>query len=283
MDESSGVPTSTGYITFNILDGNIVYMKREFPFRGLVMVTAGFLVVGVILLAGSCALSTLFPANPKITLTPAAALQPTIPPSGKPPKAILYENRQLAVEWPSILRVGDGALLRLSLTVDNEGKITPTVIIQDNQITGEPVQIPNLYDTHHILAEARLDIAGLQVAPQGSVQEPMLPGQPLTFYWSLNAPSPGNYRGTLWLFLELIPKNGGQIERLPLLARQIDLEARSFLGLPVNVARWAGFVGAVAGVVLGFPFIQTLIMRLWKKTSRKRGDGAGKAPTIHTN
>ena len=71
----------------------------------------------------------------------------------------------------------EGDIVRLTLEVDDLGNITPTAQIGGSIVTGEVVEIPNLYETHFVTAEARIDMAGVEVQPSGSIYEPMKPGQ----------------------------------------------------------------------------------------------------------
>ncbi|HSG43638.1 MAG TPA: hypothetical protein VLA72_10835, partial [Anaerolineales bacterium] len=74
---------------------------------------------------------------------PATAV-PTIP-----------ERRRLTLEYPRYMRAGDSDVVRLTLEVDDLGNIVPTAEIDGNVVTGEVVEIPNLYLTHHVVAEAK--------------------------------------------------------------------------------------------------------------------------------
>jgi hypothetical protein len=74
----------------------------------------------------------------------------------------------------------------------------------------------------------------------------------------------------VWLRLELVPKNGGQIEEMLLLARTIEIQAVTVLGLSGSLARILGGVGLILSTVLGYPFIQNWVTG-WLK--RRRGKG----------
>jgi len=176
----------------------------------------------------------------------------------------LQERRLAVLEWPSTIHVGDSDVLTLILMVDPAGKLTPTAQIGGHKVTGEAVYIPDLYETYNLVAAARLDLAGVQVLPQGMVSQPMRPGQKIFFSWSISPDQIGQYRGTLWLYLNLVPKNGGIPDQLTLLAPEIQLESVSVLGLPGPVARWGGVAGTSLSLVFGFPFIENILRKLWK-------------------
>ena len=187
------------------------------------------------------------------------------------PNAELKEQRLVLIEWPEKIRLGDGDIVRLTLEVDETGVVTPTAEIEGHQVTGTPVEIPDLYETHNLVVEARLDLAGAAVSPpQGTIQEPLRRGQVLHFYWSIQTQQIGRTRGTLWLFLNLIPKDEGEPDRKALLSKQLEIETVSVLGLPANLARWTGAIGTAFSVVLGFPFLESLIAGLWKRLAAAR-------------
>lgn len=197
---------------------------------------------------------------PTSTSTPIRTSVPTVQPA-------ILEARRLTLEWPGVIRVGDGDIVRLVLDVDSEGNLTPTAQIAGNEIVGETVFVPNLYDTHNVLAESRLDMAGMQVVPSGDVSEPLRPGQSVIFYWSVRPEEAGTYRGIVWLHLRFIPLGGGVESRRPFSAQLIEIRAANFLGLGGNAARVLGGVGTVVGSVTG---LDNVLPWLWKRLKRRK-------------
>ena len=191
-------------------------------------------------------------------------------PTPIPPQASLQEKRLLSIEWPSSIRVGDSDIIRLTLEIDNQGQITPSVEVSGHQILGREISIPNLYDTDNIFAEARLDMAGMQVSPDGAVRQTMLPGQTLIFYWSISPNQAGSYRGTLWVYLDLVPKSGGEMDQRTLIAHRIDIQSDTVFGLSATTARWFGAGGAVVSSILGFPFLEKILEKLWKHLRKEK-------------
>ena len=180
------------------------------------------------------------------------------------------ESRRLTLEYPPQIRLGDTDVIRLTLEMDDLGNITPTAQVQGNLVTGSTVEIPNLYETHNVTAEARLDIAGPLVTPSELISEPLLPGQSATFYWSIRPQEAGSYRGTVWLSLRFVNKLNGEETQKVLSAQQIQIEATTFLGLKADTARAAGGVGSVVAGVLSFPFIDDVLKFLWGRLKRRK-------------
>jgi hypothetical protein len=185
-----------------------------------------------------------------------------------PPPAI-PESRRLTLEYPPKIRTGDSDVIRLTLEVDTLGNLTPTAEVQGNFITGGVVQIPNLYDTHNVIAEARLDLAGPEVRPGDTISEPLLQGQSVTFYWSVHPNTAGTYRGTAWLFLRFVDKISGVESRKAISAQPVQIEATNFLGLDGSIARTAGGIGSIVGAVLGFPFADDILKWLLSQLKKK--------------
>lgn len=175
------------------------------------------------------------------------------------------EMRMLILEFPPKIRLGDSDVVRLILDVDDDGTLTQTVIAEGNIIMGSMVNIKNLFDTHNVVAEARLDMAGVDIRPSETVRETLLPRQKITFYWSVLPADVGQYRGTVWFYLDYIPKSSGLESRQALSARPIEIEATSFLGLKANPARWLGLTGIFITSVLFFPFLEAVLMSQWKR------------------
>lgn len=202
--------------------------------------------------------------------TPTAGSLPQPETSAPTAMPAIPEPRLLSLEWPARLRVGDSDTIRLALEVDESGSITPTALIEGHETRGERVYIPNLYDTHTVMVEARLDIAGLTYTPTSEVIESLLPGQNVKFFWSVKPQEVGRYRGTIWLHLHFIPKEpDGQEERLALSAQLIEIEAVNFLGLGGGTARVTGWLGAALGSILSLDKLFDVAVGLFKRQRRK--------------
>jgi hypothetical protein len=197
-----------------------------------------------------------------LSTQPALAPAEVIPVQALP---AVPETRMLTLEFPPVIRAGDSDVIRLTLEVDARGNLTPTAAVAGNTTRGEVVSIPNVYDTHNVLAEARLDLAGMEVRPAQTVSEPLQPGQTATFFWSVRPTDVGTFRGTVWFFLRFVPKDGGQESRQTLSAQMIEIEASSFFGIAAGPARWLGMAGMFLSSVLGLPFLEQALKWLLKR------------------
>jgi hypothetical protein len=201
-----------------------------------------------------------------------AATQPVVastPQATQIAAAAIPETRRLTLEFPSKMRAGvEGDVVRVTLEVDDQGNITPTAQFEGNVVVGQTIEIPDLYETHNVTAEAQLDLAGMTVQPSGPTFEPLTRGQSATFFWSIRPQETGKYRGTVWLHLNFKDKSTGEESRIAVSAQIVEIEAVDFFGLSVNLARTSGVIGSVVGGVVGFPFLEDIIKFLTKKRKK---------------
>jgi hypothetical protein len=240
------------------------------------------LIIGVIVLCGCAAIYLLTSRNlagsaPPTDVGP-GGVGPTAPPSltdiptfiapNVTVQPAIPERRRLTLEFPAQIRAGDSDLVRLTLEVDDLGNLTPTAQVGDNVVTGEIVEVPNLYETHHVIAEARFDLAGMEIRPAELVSEALSPGNAVTFRWSVRPQEVGVYRGTVWLYLRFVDKQSGEESRKTLSAQLVEIASVNFLGLSGEVARTTGVIGSVVGTIIGFPFFEEIIKFLFKRQNK---------------
>jgi hypothetical protein len=193
--------------------------------------------------------------------------QPTAPPEQLPTQLpAIPERRHLTLEWPPTIRSGDSDVVRLTLEVDAQGNLTPTAEIAGHQTRGQTVEIPNLYATHRVFAEARLDMAGMQVVPAEISSQALLPGQAVTFYWSVKPQGENTYRGQVWFYLRFIPLNGGAESQRVISSQLIEIRSVNFIGLSGLPARILGVLGTLVGSIFS---LDSLFAFIWKRVRKE--------------
>ena len=197
------------------------------------------------------------PSELPTSVIPVSTAQPALP-----------ERRRLTLEFPPQMRAGDSDVVRLTLEVDDLGGLTPTAEIGGNVVSGEVIEIQNLYETHRVIAEARFDIAGIEISPADLSSQPLAQGQSVTFYWSIRPPETGVYRGTVWLYLRFVDKQNGEESQKAVSAQLLEIEAVNFFSLSGNFARTTGVIGSVVGTVIGFPFLEDIVKFLIKRRKK---------------
>jgi len=130
-------------------------------------------------------------------------------------------------------------------------------------LAGEPVLIEMTLPAVEQVApdavflEGRLELSGVSVVPGAVVLAPDRSAQPVSFRWLVTAAQEPLVSGTLWL-TEIFKASDGSEVRVPLLARPLELEWRTLLGLSLPDARWLGGSLAAAGAALA------LYRRMWR-------------------
>lgn len=128
----------------------------------------------------------------------------------------------LVVTLPNKMHVGDNSNIRLNISMDQD-------TIKNKQLT----------------FLSKLEIGSLRVAPTGEGRVSIDPTKPFTFQWQLEPPSAGASSGTLWLFMETTAG-----ERDLILAKPVELKAKTLIGLSFPMARFASIVGLIVGIAI---------------------------------
>ncbi len=252
-------------------------MKVKARIKGLVFFQSLALGLGLLLMVSCSAAGApetrggeAEPAAAEPTEVSAGELEATFVPTPAPTALpVLTEARRLNLEWPPKLREGESGLIKMTLEVDDQGNLAPTAEVEGNIVRGETVIIQDLYDTHHVVAEARLDMAGVEISPNGEISEALRPGQSVTFYWNIRTPQVGRFKGTVWLHLLFIPMNGEEPESRTMVSAQlIDVETVNFLGLGGTSARLLGGVGTLVGSILGLDNVISWVWGWFRKRSK---------------
>lgn len=216
--------------------------------------------------------------NPAATPTP-GILIPVTGGGGEPAPA-LPEFRRLTLEYPPVIKAGSGSdVIILTLDVDAQGNFTPTVEIEGNVVEGEIVEIPNLYATHNVNAEAYYDVAGLEVVPPGPTFQPLKQGERVKFTWSVRAQDVGTYGGAIFLFLNFENRETGEKDRKEISIQIFDIKVVDFFGFSTNFVKTSGVVGSVVGTIVGFPFFKDIVKYLFERLMKKRKVGRSKKKT----
>jgi hypothetical protein len=163
----------------------------------------------------------------------------TLPLLPAPGMLSLPEARTIYLTFSPVMRAGDAQIIELNLSADGEA--------------GDA----SLYEEYNVIVEARLYLLFADVRPANIVSTALAEGGAATFYWEVNPREVGELRGTVWLYLRLVPKAGGEEMRQPVSAQLIEISSKSVLGRTGTEARAAGVIGSILGLVLGFLFIRS--------------------------
>jgi hypothetical protein len=152
----------------------------------------------------------------------------------------LLESRQVRLEWPCSMRIGDRGVISLDFKAVNE----------DASSSQQQTEFLDTYSNFNIMAEAKFEVAGLKVEPANATRESMPPGQPVRFNWDISAEEARAYRGDVWLSLRFLPLDGSTPIQEPIYVSEVAIQTTSVLGLSGVMARLVGGVGVLLGVLL---------------------------------
>ncbi|NPV86842.1 MAG: hypothetical protein HPY45_12630 [Anaerolineae bacterium] len=144
-----------------------------------------------------------------------------------PPVSVaLADGGEFHISLPAIARVGQPA--EIWLTLQNVG-------LEGGQ-AGEA----------GLLIEARLDMPGGRVFPQGTVRQTLADGQRPRFVWQFIPYSKGKLPGTVWIFINAVLESG-QVDRYPVLAYPLEVQVQGDFGIPVQTIRLLCILGLLCG------------------------------------
>lgn len=166
----------------------------------------------------------------------------------------LIEPRLLTMEWPKEICLGEMDIVKLKFEIYSGNATTQSIDTFDISSIGQLAVSSESPDFYNVVAEVRFDMPGMIIEPKGAISKPVIPGKDLSFFWNLRPARSGNYPGTLWLYLNLVPREGGKVNRLTLMANPLQIEVASILGLQAKTARWVSITGILISLLVGFKF-----------------------------
>jgi len=216
----------------------------------------GLLLMAVSLVALVWGLWPLPVQTRRLAISPVEMLPADLTPGPAGDLPAVAEPRLLLLEWPSVIRTGDLASIRLAFSsAKMEG-----ASLQSSPAAGEG---------YSVLAQARLELPVIPHTPMGEVSQGVFPGRPVLFIWDLRPQRAGDANGTVWLHLSFVPLAGGPTLRQVLTAQRIQIRVINLLGLSGPWARALGSAGVVVGAVLVLDGVMTW---LWSRLQRQFGE-----------
>jgi len=168
----------------------------------------------------------------------------------------ILEREQFSIFWPEKIRTGATDTIQILVELDQD-----FLLIDNLALTNDFPDNLSL-DAYNVNLEARVELAGIEINPSGVMSKNILPDQKINFTWVIVGKLAGEYKGTIWLYLNLIPKQSSEESiKETLIAKPIKISVRNFLGLHIN------FVRVIAGVVLFASSIALLFVVRKNKTN----------------
>ena len=170
----------------------------------------------------------------------------------------ILELRRLILELPVSIQTGNRDFIRLVFMPE---VVSPGM----SEVQG----LQDIYSTHLVAVEARLEMGGLEVEPAGTLTRPLFLGQAVRFEWDLIPMQARVYEGTAWLYLRFMPKDGSPGNSWPISAQRVEIRTDSFLGLSGIQARRLGGTGTLLGLALASDLLAGLIHQVLATKSLK--------------
>ena len=193
-------------------------------------------------------------AYPTEAPTAAGAIAETAQPTGQAPTqaaqgtaTAFVEQRQLDLEWPARMRLGDSDTVRLRLVPDGDN-YTIEAEFPEHDIQSQPLSVPRP-DGYALSAAANLNGVGFDLSPQGEQAYALPAGKAVVWQWTIAPRAPGEQRLSLQLVLRwaLGPSVQGQAGEAVAFTRGLDVQVTSFLGMNSRQSLFLGIFGLVFG------------------------------------
>jgi hypothetical protein len=192
-----------------------------------------------------------------------------VPSGGTGLTPAILEDRRETLEWPASMRIGDKDTITLAFKVNNGGNPTPDPASEVNAEGSNGQSLTNVFATHSVMVEGRLEVAGMQVEPANPISASLLKGQPVSFKWEVSLPRAGSYECTLWLTLHFLPLDGSEASNQPVYARRIRINGTSLLGIGGPAARLLGGGGVLLSAVVVFDDMIVVVINMKRKITTK--------------
>jgi hypothetical protein len=175
-------------------------------------------------------------------------------PNNEQPKQAVLENRQVMVEWPESMRIGEVEEIRLTFEPSEKEGVE----------SSSGIGLSNIYNHYNLMAEGRFEVAGVKVEPANPLRESLPPGQSITYKWRITAEKTGLYTGRVWLSLRFLPLDGKAPTQSPIFVTSINLKLTSLWGISGPAARLLGGLVIIFGILAN---IDVMIAWMRKKLS----------------
>jgi hypothetical protein len=157
----------------------------------------------------------------------------------------------MTLKWDSHHPIGDVSVIELSLDLEERDDLVFAPIPQKSISYTSSYRNPGETDTvlSAELAEARLELPGIEVKPREMVAQPFHPGGEAVFYWNVISNIEGDFMGRIWVYVRNQANSGKEANRYPIAVQPVEFNWQSFFGLNGTMARYIGIFGLTAGIL----------------------------------
>jgi hypothetical protein len=209
----------------------------------------------LIIISGSQLIWALLPFKHQQVVVTLSPSEMRMPADRQAKASAVLETRQVTLEWPGSMRIGDSGSIWLNFE-DITGEL-PSPSLQ--------TEFSDVYARNNLMAEARFEVAGLAVVPANPTRVSMPPGELVRFKWQVTAQDAGIYNGTIWLSLRFLPLDGTPASQEPIYVRKLQIHATRLIGMSGPMARLLGGAGIVLSMLIIFDDMIGLVRRWIRK------------------
>ena len=213
--------------------------------------------IGLLLFGSGLLVWASLPSKHEVVVQAISSSEMQLPSNGQANIPSILETRQVRLDWPSSMRIGD--MEGITLVFEP--------IANDMSASNPQDKFSDIYKDYNIMAEARFEVAGIRVSPAIPTRESMLSGRPVKYEWQINAEQARTIYGTVWLSLRFLALDGNMAIQKPIFIREVDIHATSLCGMSAPMARLLGSTGIILSVVIIFDD-----MISWFRKRRTRTD-----------
>jgi hypothetical protein len=165
----------------------------------------------------------------------------------------------VTLKYPGLLRAGDSESVHVRIAPEQQSGLDAAL---DTSGAGSLPRGPNGNSDYRTpLIQARLEVSGASVQPEGDITAAWAPDQEVEFVWRLWNIQEANARGTAWTFL--VPHESSTLPgpRIALSAQPLEIRPSKLLGISGPVARIIG--GALVAIASTFamPTVERALRR----------------------
>jgi len=175
----------------------------------------------------------------------------------------------VALEYPRVIRRGDTELVHLRVTPAKG--LSDDGLTEQNEAVGEPTARTEDGVGQHVALQARLELSGADVAPDGDITASWSAENGTGFLWTIRGLPGRAARGTAWIFRLPVGSPDLAGDRMAVSAQPLEIGVATFLGLTGQAARVVGAILLVLATALGMPRLDEGLRRAMKRRRPQGG------------
>jgi hypothetical protein len=204
-------------------------------------------------------------------------------------------SHKIEIDWPQKIRLGDSDWVKLTIhtplyttprnpilidVADSSGtrlssrtEILSPSLLESGYSLNQSLSIPYT-DVHTALVFADIAATGFKVSPESALDQALIPGDTLEWYWVLLPESSGNHYFTISIFVKYLPLvEYAQPFEVKAATAPLPIRVVSTFGLTTEQLKIFGMIGTAASVIAAIYQSWENVEKLVQKTRPAKRDG----------